>query len=76
MLVYAVVNYNVQEGVDLYCIYDSARKAAARVEELKKIASDRGYESGGYDVVVYDTESGYPTGQTYSSLEKVEKGGK
>ena len=71
MLVYAVISYNVQEGIELYNIYDSAKKAAVRVEELKKIASDQDY-----DIVVYDSESGYPTGQTYSSLEKVEKGGK
>lgn len=71
MLVYAVISYNVQEGIDLYNIYDSVKKAATRVEELNKY----GYNSS-YDIVAYDTESGYPTGQTYSSLEIVEKGGK
>lgn len=76
MLVYAVISYNVQEGIDLYNIYSSVEKAAARVKELKKIASDHGHVDSGYDVVVYDAESGYPTGQTYYTLMKAMKGGK
>lgn len=75
MLVYAVISYNLQEGIELYNIYDSVKKASARVEELKKISSSHNY-SDCYDIVAYDTQSGYPTGQTYSSLEKVKKGEK